>query len=184
MGLNSFDRNYGASQNSREYWGGNNGFVTVTVNLPAGVEIGTTAVAQDGTDAAQTALSAAQKNQFLIAQAMGQRAVLVSTSLLASNVNPAAAGYSTVGGNVLAFGSAGTPATGAFAITFVIERADVLTKQVNKPGAVYALSVDPCGDLATILAGAGMFVKSDGTDALAAAGVTVKVYDALPVIMA
>ena len=32
MGLNSFDRNYGMSANSREFWGGNNGFVTVVLS--------------------------------------------------------------------------------------------------------------------------------------------------------
>lgn len=184
MGLNSFDRNYGASQYGREYSVGNNGFVTITVNLPANTEIGVTAVAQDGTDAAQTALSAAQYNQFKIAQALGQRAVLIATSLLKSDANPAAAGYSTVGGNVLAFGTAGVPAASAFAITYIIERADVLNKQDNKPGTPYALSVDPATDLAKILSNPGMFTQINGSDAASAVGVTVKVYDAMPVIMA
>lgn len=182
MGLNSFDRNYGASQNGREYSVGNNGFVTITVNLPADTEIGVTAVAQDGTDAAQTALSAANLNLFKITQALGQRAVLIATSLLRTDVDAAVAGYSTVGGNVLAFGTAGVPAANAFAVTFIVERADVLNKQENKPGSAYALSVDPATDLAVILSNAGIFTKTDGTPAASAVGVTVKVFDAMPVI--
>ena len=51
MSLNSFDRNYGMSANSREFWGGDNGFVTVVVTLPTDVEIGVSAVAFDGTEA-------------------------------------------------------------------------------------------------------------------------------------
>lgn len=184
MALQSFDRNYGMSKNSREFWGGDNGFVTVIVKLPADVEISETAVAQDASDAAQTALSAAQRNQFKIAQALAQRAVIVATSGVSLAADPTAAGFETVGGNVLAFGKAGTPAAGSFAITFLIERANVLSKQENKPGATYALTVDPCAELAAILASAGFFQKKDGSDAVAAAGVAVKVYDALPAIIA
>ena len=183
MALESFDRNYGMSKNGREYWGGNNGFVTLIVKLPADVEIGATAVAQDGTDAAQTALSAAQRNQFKIAQALGQRAVMVATSLTSAVADPTASGFETVGGNVLAFGKAGTLASGSFAITYLIERADVLSKQENKPGATYALTVDPCAELSAVLASAGFFQKKDGTVAAASAGVAVKVYNALPAIL-
>ncbi len=183
MALDTFDRNYGMSKNSREFWGGNNGFVTVIVKLPTDVEIGVTAVAQDGTDAAQTALSAAQRNQFKIAQALSQRAVIVATSALSVAADPTVAGFETVGGNVLAFGKAGTTASGSFAVTFLIERANVLNKQDSKPGATYALTVDPCADLAAVLASAGFFQKKDGTAAAASAGVAVKVYDALPAIV-
>jgi hypothetical protein len=186
MSLNSFDRNYGMSANSREYWGGNNGFVTVVVSLPADVEIGVSTVAFDGTElgnnAAQTALSAAEKNQFIIAQALAQRAVLVTTSALSTSVNPTAAGFGTVGGNVIAFGSAGTLATNSFGITYIVERQDVFTKQENKPGSTYALTVDPAAEIAANLAQAGVFQKKDGTPA-AAAGVAIKVFAALPVLL-
>lgn len=184
MALDTFDRNYGMSKNSREFWGGNNGFVTVIVKLPTDVEIGDTAVTQDGTDAAQTALSAAQRNQFKIAQALGQRAVIVATSVLSNVADPTVNGFETVGGNVLAFGKAGTTASASFAITFLVERADVLTKQTDKPGSTYALTVDPCTDLANTLSKAGFFQKKDGTVAAASVGVAVKVYDALPAILA
>lgn len=182
MGLNTFDRNYGMSANSREYWGGDNGFVTVVVTLPTDVEIGATTVAQDGTDEAQTALSAALKNQFIIAQALSQRAVLVTTSVLSTTVDPTAAGFNTVGGNVIAFGSAGTLADDSFGITFIVERQDVFTKQVNKPGATYATTVDPTVEIATNLSQAGVFQKKDGTAATAAA-VAIKVFAALPVLL-
>ncbi|SOK58541.1 hypothetical protein [Yersinia phage fHe-Yen9-04] len=182
MSLNSFDRNYGMSEHSREYWGGNNGFATVVITLPADVEIGVTAVPQDGTDAAQTALSAAEKNQFIIAQALAQRAVLVTTSVLSNTIDPTASGFGTVGGNVIAYGSAGTLAAASFGITFIVERQDVLTKQVNKPGATYALTVDPTVEIATNLAQAGVFQKKDGSAALAA-GVAIKVFAALPVLV-
>ncbi|AQW88794.1 putative structural protein [Erwinia phage pEa_SNUABM_50] len=186
MSLNSFDRNYGMSDHSREFWGGNNGFVTVVVTLPADVEIGTTAVVSDGTEAgdnaAQTALSAAEKNQFIIAQALAQRAVLVTTSALSNTIDPTASGFGTVGGNVIAYGSAGTLAANSFGITFIVERQDVLTKQVNKPGATYALTVDPTTEIATNLAQAGVFQKKDGSAALAAA-VAIKVFAALPVLV-
>lgn len=183
MALQSFDRNYGMSKNSREFWGGDNGFVTLIVKLPTDVEIGATAVAQDGTDAAQTALSAAERNQFKLAQALAQRAVIVASSVTSAVADPTASGFETVGGNVLAFGKAGTTASGSFAITYLIERANVLSKQDNKPGATYALTVDPCKDLADILALPGFFQKKDGSDAAAAAGVAVKVYNALPAII-
>lgn len=186
MSLNSFDRNYGMSANSREFWGGNNGFVTVVVTLPTDVEIGTTAVVSDGTEtgdnALQTALSAAQKNQFILAQALAQRAVLVTTSALSNTINPTAAGFGTVGGNVIAYGSAGTLAANSFGITFIVERQDVFTKQVNKPGSTYALTVDPTVEIATNLSQAGVFQKKDGTAALAA-GVAIKVFASLPVLV-
>lgn len=184
MALNTFNRNYGMSTNSREFWGGNNGFVTIVVTLPADTEIGVTAVAQDGSDAAQTALSAAQRNQFKLAQALGQRAVVVAVSAPSSAANPTAAGFETVGGNVLAFGKAGTPATNSFALTYLVERADVLTTQVNKPGATYALTVNPTADLAANIGAAGFFETKAGVASVAAAGVAVKVYDALPAILA
>lgn len=184
MALETFNRNYGMSSNSREYWGGNNGFVTIVVTLPADTEISTTAVAQDSTDVAQSALSAAQRNQFKIAQALAQRAVLVATSVPSSTANPTVAGFETVGGNVLAFGKSGTPAANSFAITFLIERADVLTKQDNKPGATYALSVDPTSEIAAVIASVGFFETKTGVASAAAAGVAIKVYNALPAIVA
>ena len=185
MSLNSFDRNYGMSENSREYWGGDNGFVTVVVTLPEDVEVGVSAVAFDGTEegdnAAQTAKSAAEKNQFIIEQALAQRAVLVTTSALSTAVDGTA--FGDADDNVIAVGTAGALEADSFGITFVIERQDVFTKQEGKPGAAFDLVVDPATDIAASLAKVGAFLKSDGTPADAAAGVGVKVFKALPVLL-
>jgi len=184
MALNSFNRNYGMSANSREFWGGNNGFVTIVVALPANTEIGVTTVTQDGTDTAQSALSAAQYNQFKIAEILGQRAVIVATSILSTTADPTVGGFGTVGGNVLAYGSFGTPAANSFAVTFLIERADVLDTQASKPGSAYPQSVNPTLDIATVISTAGFFLQKDSvTPSVASAGVAVKVYDALPPIL-
>lgn len=187
MGLNSFNRNYGMSDHSREFWGGDNGFVTVAVALPADVEIGETTVLPDGTDlgdnAAQTALSAAQYNQFMIAQILAQRAVEVSTSMLAKGtLDATASGFETVAGNVIAFGKAGTLTATSFGITYLIERQDVLTTQEVRPGSNYPVPVNPTAELSATLAQAGVFRKKDGTPALAAPGVAIKVFASLPVL--
>lgn len=187
MGLNTFDRNYGMSANSREYWGGNNGFVTVVVSLPADVEIGETSVLPDGTEigdnAAQTAKSAAERNQFQIAQILGQRAVLVTTSKLSvASVDPTVADFDKVEGNVIAFGKSGTLAAGAFGITFIIERQDVFTTQAVRPGAAIPVPVDPTAELAADLGQAGVFQKKDGSLA-GAIPVGIKVFAALPVLL-
>lgn len=186
MGLNTFDRNYGMSANSREYWGGNNGFVTVVVTLPADVEIGETAVSPDGTEqgdnAAQTALSAAEYNQFMIAQLLAQRSVEVATSMLAKGtVDPTASGFETIAGNVIAFGKAGTLTADSFGITFMIERQDVLTAQPVRPGSNYPVPVDPCAEIAADLGQVAVFRKKDGS-AAAALPVAIKVFAALPVL--
>lgn len=187
MSLNSFDRNYGMSEHSREYWGGDNGFVTVVVSLPADVEIGTTAVVADGTDvgdnAAQTALTAAEHNLFMITQVLGERVVMVTTSGLSNSVDPTVAGFNTVSGNVIAFGSAGTLAADSFGVTFIIERQDALNTQLNKPGSTYALTVNPTADMTATLSQAGVFRKKDGSAAAAAPGVAIKVFAALPVLL-
>lgn len=183
MGLNDFDRNYGATSNSREYWGGNNGFVTVVLNLGADVELGVTKVAQDGSEEAFVADNAAQKNLAKVVQTLATRGVLVTTSVIGDDADASKAGFDKVGGNVLAFAKVGTPAAGAYAVTFVVERADVFTKQENKPGATYALTVEPAADMAATLATAGLFIKKDGSVADAATAVVVKVYDALPPIL-
>lgn len=180
---NSFDRNYGMTSNSREFWGGDNGFVTVVVNLPTGVEVGTTAVTQDGTDAAQTARSAAERNLFTIVQTVQRRATIVATSVLNAAADPTVGGFGTVGGNVLAYAFSGTLASGAFAVTFLVERAHVFNKQDVKPGAVYNISIDPALEVSAELIKAGLFIKSDGTVALAATGTALKVYNALPAIV-
>lgn len=187
MGLNTFDRNYGMSANSREYWGGNNGFVTVVVTLPADVEIGETTVVADGTDAgdnaAQTALSAAEYNQFMIAQLLAQRSVEVATSVLAKGtVDPTVSGFGTIGGNVIAFGKSGTLTDDSFGITFMIERQDVLTAQAVRPGSNYPVPVDPCAEITADLGQAGVFRKKDGT-AAAALPVAIKVFASLPVLI-
>lgn len=182
--LNSFDRNYGSVLNSREFWGGNNGFVTVIVKAPADTEFGATTVAQDGTDASQTALSAAERNLFRIVEKVAGRAVIVATSILSNAADPTVANFEDVGGNVLAFAKSGAVAAGSFAVTFLIERADVLNAQAVRPGSNYPVPVNPCKDIADELMVAGLFTKKDGTPSVAPAGVAVKVYDALPPIMA
>lgn len=187
MGLNTFDRNYGMSANSREYWGGNNGFVTVVVSLPADVEIGETSVLPDGTDlgdnAAQTAKSAAERNQFQIAQLLGQRAVLVTTSKLSvASVDPTVVDFGKIEGNVIAYGSQGVLTAAAFGITFIIERQDVFNAQANRPGSAYPVPVDPCADFCADLGQAGVFQKKDGSLA-GAIPVAVKVFAALPVLL-
>lgn len=182
--LNSFDRNYGSVLNSREFWGGNNGFVTVIVKAPADTEFGATSVAQDGTDAAQTALTAAERNLFRIIEKVANRAVIVATSVLSNAADPTVANFEDVGGNVLAFGKGGVPAADSFAVTFLIERADVLNAQPVRPGSNYPVPVDPCKEIADELMVAGIFAKKDGTPSVAPAGVAIKVYDALPPVLA
>lgn len=187
MGLNTFDRNYGMSANSREYWGGNNGFVTVVVSLPADVEIGETTVVPDGTElgdnAAQTALSAAEYNQFMVAQLLAQRSVEVATSMLAKGtVNPTVAGFGTIAGNVIAYGSAGTLTAASFGITFMIERQDVFAAQPVRPGSNYPVPVNPCAEISATLGQAGVFRKKDGS-AAAALPVAIKVFASLPVLV-
>lgn len=176
MSLNSIDRNYGKVVNPREFWGGDNGWVTVVVKLPAGVEVGTTAVVDDGSDAYAEAEQAANKNLFRIMNAISQRAVIVATSATVAAADPTVAGWETVGGNVLAVAKAGTLATGSFAITFLVERAAVFTSYGQKSGASVAISVNPAQEVVTTMAQAGYFLKPDGTAAAATAGAAVKVF--------
>lgn len=187
MGLNSFDRNYGMSANSREFWGGNNGFVTVVLSLPADVEVGETAVVPDGTEigdnAAQTALTAANYNQMMLTQLLAQRAVLVTTSVLAKGtVDPTASGFGDIGGNVIAYGSEGTLTASSFGVTFIIERQDVFNAQPVRPGSNYPVPVDPAAEFCADLGQAAVFRKQDGTEA-AAVPVAIKVFAALPVLI-
>lgn len=197
MSLNTFNRNYGMSANSREYWGGDNGFVTIVINLPANVEVGTTKVTSDGSDvqneALQTAITNAQYNQFMLTQLLQQRAVLVTTSVLALDTDVVIpSGFKTVGGNVIAFGTSGADVTGgagSVALTFICERQDVFAKQDVRPGAAYSVPVDPTVELAKIIAQANFFRTKtfvDNTtngvgDAGASAAVAIKVRAALPV---
>ncbi|WOL22803.1 hypothetical protein [Escherichia phage vB_EcoM_JNE01] len=197
MSLNSFNRNYGMSATGREYWGGNNGFVTIVVNLPTDVEVGTTKVTSDGSDvqdeALQTAISNAQYNQFMITQLLQQRAVLVTTSVLALDTEVVIpSDFKTVGGNVIAFGTSGADVTGganSVALTFICERQDVFDKQEVRPGAAYSVPVDPTVELAKSIAQAKFFrtktyqaVGTDGVgDAAASTAVAIKVRAALPV---
>lgn len=186
MSLNTFDRNYGMSAHGREFWGGDNGFVTVVLSLPADVEIGETTVLPDGTDlgdnAAQTALSAANYNQFMIAQLLSQRAVLVTTSLLAKgDVDATVGDFGKIQGNVIAYGSAGVLTANSFGITYIIERQDVFNAQAVRPGSAYPVPVDPCAEFTADLGQAGVFRKKDGT-AAAAVPAAIKVFAALPVL--
>ena len=120
----------------------------------------------------------------MIAQALGQRAVLVTTSELAKGtVDPTGADFGTITGNVIAFGSAGTLADDSFGITFIIERQDVFNAQSDRVGAAYSVPVTPCADISANLQQAGVFRKKDGTDAEAATAVAIKVFAALPVLI-
>lgn len=183
MSMDAFNRNYGSTKSAYEYFMGNNGFVTVVIKLPADVEIGVTSVPQDDTDAAATALTAALMNQTKIHRLLQQRAVMMATSQLSAIVDPTVAGFEDVTGNCIAFGKAGTLSAGSFGITYMFERQDVFTKQVEKPGATYNLTIDPTSSIAAELSVEGYFDKKDGTPAAAASGVAVKVFAALPVIL-
>lgn len=194
-------RNFGAMTTAREFWGGNNGFVTIALNLAAtqSLPVGADYLAAKAAHEAGTATEAqlvrmvnAERNLFNLAQALGQRAVVVAVSEVEDSVTDASIAL-TVGGNVLAASSAGTPADNAYAVTFLIERADVLTAQTGKPGATYAVDVNPCQEVADNLAGAVVFSHNNtqyepngavasGTAPTTAAGVKVKVWDALPVL--
>lgn len=187
MGLNTFNRNYGMSAHSREFWGGNNGFVTVVLSLPADVEVGDTTVLPDGTEvgdnAAQTALTAANYNQMMVTQLLGQRAVLVTTSELAKgDVDATVGGFGDVGGNVIAFGSQGTLTATSFGITFIIERQDVFDTQAVRPGSNYPVPVNPTAEFCADIGQAAVFRKKDGTEA-PAVPVAIKVFAALPVLI-
>ncbi|QOE32517.1 virion structural protein [Klebsiella phage K64-1] len=200
MSLNSFNRNYGMSADSREWWGGNNGFVTVVIDLPTDVEVGHTKVTSDGSEeqdqALQTALTNAQYNQFVITSLLRQRAVLVTTSTIAFDTDVVIpSNFKTASANVVAFATSGVDVAGgagSVAITWIIERQDVFNKQDKRPGAAYDVPVNPAEDLAKALVQAGIFRTKDavvdalsGTgasgNAAAATAAAVKVRAALPV---
>lgn len=210
-------RNYGAMTTAREFWGGNNGFITValqmddaTAELPIGADYEAAKTAHEAgtaTEAQLVRMSNAERNLFRLAQAVGQRAVVVAVSSLETLIVTTDAtlgadvdaweANSAVTGNVLAFGSAGTTDTDfaagkpVFVVTFLIERADVFTTQGARPGATYNDSVDPTQELADNLAAVqygsttAEFDPAGGTVAgalVAAEAVGVKVFDALPVL--
>lgn len=215
--MSNLDRNYGAVATAREHFQGNNGFVTIGLNLPTTVSFpGTTAyaAAKTAVDASvfstvgdataqatlaanQLLVSTAQRNLFKVAQAIGQRAVVIAVSDTQLDTTGKLDDVSlTIGGNVLAAVKAGTTsATGTVSVpnvyfTFLIERADVLTAQANKPGAnSYALSVDPAQDIVnqfitTFFEGTTYQASPSGDSAtakIAANGAVVKVFDSLPV---
>lgn len=179
MSLNSFNRNYGMSADSREWWGGNNGFVTIVVDLPTDVEVGHTKVTSDGTDAQdqalQTALTNAQYNQFVLTSLLRQRAVLVTTSVIAFDTDVVIpSDFKTPSENVVAFGTSGVDVAGgagSVAITWIVERQDVFNKQDKRPGAAYDAPVDPTTDLAKALVQPGLFRTKDAVvDALNGSG--------------
>lgn len=216
-----FHRNFGAMTTAREFWGGNNGFLTVAVQfdgaecpMPAGTDYEAAKAAHEaGTaTAAQVLLMAnAERNLFRVAQACGQRAVIVAVSGVElitetaglANIDAIVESGSLAYGKVGASSVAPSATNPIYAVTFIIERADVLTKQDAKPGATYAVSVDPADELVNILFQGGAADSSAvnaasifGTTDLdinpigsAIAGgfekptaVVVKVYDALPVL--
>lgn len=182
MALNSFDRNYGASLNSREFFHGNAGFFTVVIDMPGTAELGETAVSVAETDAYATAKSAAEYNQFKIAQLIGQRAVITACSSI--DLTTGAVSFS--GGNALNFDVNGTSASGDSAVTFLIERADVFNAQSGRPGAgnPTAYAVNPLEEMSAVLTSAGFFKNADGTDAVATVDVTLAVMDAFSPIIA
>ena len=214
------NRNYGAMVTAREFWGGNNGFLTVGVQmpdanteLPAGAAYDALLAKVKGgtaTEAEVIQVSNAQRNLFRIAQAIGQRAVVVAVSGGSVAVDTDTVDANAVtGANILAVAKTGATTVVASAtkplyyITFIIERADVYTAQAAKPGATYAVSVDPAAELAANIGSAGFFENKtftqapDGTiqSSYTADGATVtsgartkanaayvKVFDALPVL--
>ncbi len=209
--LPQFNRNYGAMVTAKEFWGGNNGFATVAVQMPsANYELAAGSAyealakkAKDGvaSDAELIQVSNAQRNLFRVAQALSQRAVLVAISGCEMvETGGATARLSTLavsGPNVLAGYVGGTHADVSstaplYFVTFMIERADALNKQENKPGATYALTIDPSKELVDNLTSVNFFESKTftqdpdgkmtaGARAGAAAGL-VKVFDALPVL--
>lgn len=214
-------RNFGAMTTAREFWGGNNGFVTIALTLPADVSlpVGTDyeaakkkidgGISEARTDSATykadiRLVMNAERNLFNLAQALGQRAVVVAVSELEEIADVGDRDSSVFGDldapatGVLARGESGITDNDAMvAVTFLIERADVLTAQLDKPGtngaSVY--SVAPAQDIADMLAGGGVVFSKDDTAyepngapmvgssaPVAATGALVKVFDALPVL--
>lgn len=215
--MSNFDRNYGAIATAREHFQGNNGYVTVGLNLPSTVAFpGTTAynTAKAAVDAAafasvgdataqaqiaanQLLISTAQRNLFRVAQAIGQRAVVIAVSDVqldtSSNLDAVSLALNS---NVLAGVKAGTTSTtGTVSVpniyfTFLIERADVLTAQAAKPGTnSIVLSVNPAQDIVNQFVGTffepSTYQASPSGDSVtakvAATGAILKVFDSLPV---
>ena len=174
MALNSFDRNYGASSNAREFFFGDNGWFTVVLDLATiGAELGETAVADDASDAFVTAKSAAEYNQFKIAELIGQRAVIAATS----DIRVTTEATAFVGDNVLNTVAIGAGSSvGNVAISFLIERADVFTADNAKYGRVgasnpIAYAVNPLTELVSaITSDEGFFKDSTGAKVVAVDG--------------
>ena len=215
--MSNFDRNYGAVVTAREHFQGNNGYVTIGLNLPSTVAFpGTTAyttakAAIDGSvfssvgdSTAQATMAAnlllvstAQRNMFKVAQALGQRAVVIAVSDVQLDTSSTLDAVSlTVGGNILAGVKAGTTSTtGTTSVpniyfTFLIERADVLTAQTSKPGTnSVVLAVGPAQDIVnqfvTTFFEPSTYQASPSGDSstakVAATGAILKVFDSLPV---
>jgi len=182
--MSYIDMNYGAITKAREFWGGNNGFVTFGIALPTGVDLPGTAAYETakaavvasafapgatGSDlttlqANQLIVSNAERNLFKLAQLLGQRAVVVAVTDTSVDATGTLDDISvTVGDNVLAFAKAGTSSVAATGttpnvyVTFMIERADVLTAQTAKPGSTYAQTVDPTADIVAELTSENFF---------------------------
>lgn len=215
--MSLLDRNYGAVSTAREFFQGNVGFVTVGFNVPANVVFpgmteyntakaalkaavfaaGGDSTAQATLAAYQLVVSTAERNLFKVAQALGQRAVVIAVSDSSVDTSSTLDAVSlTVGGNVLAGAKSGTTSnTGTSSLpnvyfTFIIERADVLTAQTSKPGSIYSISVTPAQDIVDQFNTAFFEQKTfqaapDGTvitgAKVAATGSLIKVFDSLPV---
>lgn len=183
MTLSAFDANYGNINFPREFWGGDNGWVTVVLDLPAGVELGTTTSTATDPNVLATAQQAAAKNLWRVTNAIGSRGTIVAYSTIATAVDPTVAGFGLVDGTqVIAYGTAGTLAAGAVAITFMVERATVFNSYGNKPGSSVSIAVTPATDIANSLVKAGLFLTPAGV-AATAAGVAVKVRQNFPAIL-
>ncbi|AUS03068.1 hypothetical protein NVP2275O_487 [Vibrio phage 2.275.O._10N.286.54.E11] len=182
MALNSFDRNYGASLNAREFFFGNSGWFTIAIDMASiGAELGETASVEPvDSDAYATAKSAAEYNQFKIAELVGQRAVITATS----DIRDTDAVPTFTGENVLNTTVAGTPAIGDSAISFLIERADVFTQQEAKPGAVNpgVYAVNPLDEMVAAITTDGFFRDTTGAD-VQAVDVQIAILNAFPPIL-
>ena len=186
MALNSLNRNYGSSLTSREFWGGNNGLISVAI-MPKDDKLvfpGMKAYNDADATTKEGALirDNAERNMFRLVELLAQRGVIVTTSI-PSKYNGTVAGAGAAANlsalltgvkandtardksTIIASSSKGKLDTSfsssreAFHITFMVERADVFNKQDSKPGAVNptAYAVDVLGSILTLVIGDSLF---------------------------
>ena len=212
MALNSFDRNYGASLTSREYWGGNNGFITVALTVDAAKELvfpgmAVYEAADPATEAGATLRQNAQRNFFKITEMLATRGVMVVTSVPAEYTTTTEfatlEALKTAGeakATFLQSAEAGTTsiaptAAPIYHITFMVERANVFTSDTTKYGRVGAsnpqlYAVHPLTEIVNDLQSADLFesttseTQPDGSGGtlVQAQGVVAYALDSLPAI--